>query len=141
LGRFVCAPIMDENCFLMRRAWAFQEQRLSRRVLHYRAEGLNLCCREGTWFESAALSFGNTWEHQQFNAIRPVSISSRSQRENHRDWLRSIEVYSSRSMTRSNDKLLAISGYAHEVQKSVGGLYLAGIWESYLAFGLLWVAI
>jgi hypothetical protein len=137
---FICAPILDENCFLMRRAWAFQEQRLSRRVLHYRAGGLNLCCREGTWFESVALSFGNTLEHQQFNAIRPVSISSRSQTENHRDWLRSIEVYSSRSLTKSNDKLPAISGYAHEVHKSVGGLYLAGIWERYLALGLLWVA-
>jgi Heterokaryon incompatibility protein (HET) len=57
---FVCAPILDENCFLMRRARAFQEQRLSRRVLHYRAGGLYLCYREGTWFESVALSFGNT---------------------------------------------------------------------------------
>ncbi|KAF4632319.1 hypothetical protein G7Y89_g5799 [Cudoniella acicularis] len=137
---FICAPIVDEDCFLMRRAWAFQEQRLSRRVLHYRTGGLNLCCREGTWFESVALSFGNTLEHQHFNAIRPVSISSRSQTENHRDWLRSIEVYSSRSMTKASDKLPAISGYAHEVHKSVGGLYLAGIWERYLAFGLLWVA-
>jgi hypothetical protein len=64
---------------------------------------------------------------------------SRSPMENHKDWLRSIEVYSNRSMTKTGDKLPTISGYAHEVHKSIGGPYLAGLWERYLAFGLLWV--
>lgn len=50
-----------------------------------------------------------------------------------------MEVYSSRSMTKAGDKLPAISGYAHEVHKSIGGTYLAGLWEHYLAFDLLWI--
>lgn len=42
-------------------------------------------------------------------------------------------------MTKASDRLPAISGYAHEIHKVLGGNYLAGIWESYFASGLLWV--
>jgi hypothetical protein len=48
---FICPPILDEKRFLMQRAWAFQEQRLSRRVLHYRTRGLDLCCKCGFPFD------------------------------------------------------------------------------------------
>lgn len=51
----------------------------------------------------------------------------------------SIEEYSSRSVTKTSDRLPAISGYAHETSKAIGGSYLAGLWENDLVSGLLWV--
>lgn len=53
---FICAPVLDEKRFLMRRAWAYQEQRLSRRVLHYRSRGLDMCCMWATFLHLSILS-------------------------------------------------------------------------------------
>jgi hypothetical protein len=43
-------------------------------------------------------------------------------------------------MTLENDKLPAISGYAHSIQKHVHGKYFSGLWECDFHSGLLWIA-
>lgn len=71
---------------------------------------------------------------------RPVLLSSLFTNEVLNEWYRSVEDYSRRDLTFEADKLPALSGYAHMIQKHVGGAYLAGIWESDLLTGLLWHA-
>lgn len=46
--------------------------------------------------------------------------------------------YSVRHLTYSSDRLPALSGLAHEVQRVIQCKYLAGIWECHLLAGLLW---
>lgn len=46
--------------------------------------------------------------------------------------------YSLRHLTYSSDRLPALSGLAHEVQRVIQCKYLAGIWECHLLAGLLW---
>jgi hypothetical protein len=56
------------------------------------------------------------------------------------DWYRTIPYYSSRDLIYAKDKLPAISGYAHKLHETIGGKYLAGLWEMDLVLGLLWYA-
>jgi hypothetical protein len=57
------------------------------------------------------------------------------------NWYTSVWDYSKRSMTFEKDKLPAISGYAHHIQKHVHGKYLAGLWDCDLHSGLLWAPV
>lgn len=60
-------------------------------------------------------------------------------------WNRVVEDYSKRSMTKEQDKLIAISGLAKDIQPNVhrtqgdgDSRYLAGLWERFLLEQLLW---
>ena len=53
-------------------------------------------------------------------------------------WRRFIAHYSMRELTFPTDKLLAISGVARLLSRAMQDRFVAGLWESYLAEGLLW---
>lgn len=96
--------------------------------------------RRGTWTESIQKSLGPTCEAQELASIRPTQmLPTTPSTDLHADWLKSLEVYSTRSMTKPNDRLPAIAGYAHELHKVLHGTYLAGTWEEHFASGLPWV--
>lgn len=53
-------------------------------------------------------------------------------------WCSCVEEYSIRHLTFGSDKLPALSGLASAIHDSLMGVYLAGIWSTDLATGLLW---
>jgi hypothetical protein len=56
----------------------------------------------------------------------------------HRIWLDIEEEYSMLAITKESDRLPALSGLAKFLSQKFQALYLAGLWESNLAIGLLW---
>jgi hypothetical protein len=57
--------------------------------------------------------------------------------EFHNGWYEMIESYSSRDLTRPEDKLMAISGVAYFIQKNTVQ-YNSGLWEEIMPFNMLW---
>ncbi|TGO09510.1 hypothetical protein BTUL_0163g00200 [Botrytis tulipae] len=55
-------------------------------------------------------------------------------------WLALVNEYSALRITYNEDRLVALSGVAEDYQDRLGSHYLAGIWLSDLARGLLWDA-
>lgn len=54
------------------------------------------------------------------------------------DWKTVISNYSKRELSFHRDKLLALSGVAERFGRTIKSDYLAGLWASYLPWGLLW---
>lgn len=55
-------------------------------------------------------------------------------------WLKIIENYSSRQLTKPTDALPALSGLAREFHRATGDSYIAGLWKMDLVQGLSWVS-
>ncbi|KAI1778787.1 HET-domain-containing protein [Hypoxylon cercidicola] len=53
-------------------------------------------------------------------------------------WLRIIENYSSRELTKPADALPALSGLAREFHRATGDTYVAGLWKMDIVQGLSW---
>jgi hypothetical protein len=54
------------------------------------------------------------------------------------DWRTIVSLYSTGELSYSHDKLVALSGLAREIKKSIGSQYLVGLWRSFLEYQLLW---
>ncbi|KAI3318160.1 HET-domain-containing protein [Xylariaceae sp. AK1471] len=54
------------------------------------------------------------------------------------DWYQVVEEYSTRQLTKDDDRLVALGGLARLVARSTNAKYLAGIWETGLIEGLMW---
>jgi hypothetical protein len=105
-------------------------------VLDYREHQITLSCKTGIYDETTP-ELSNSYYQE---GSRPLLISSLSANGALLEWYKGIEDYSRRNLTFEVDKLPALSGYAHMIQKHVGGAYLAGIWKCDLLIGLLWSA-
>ena len=121
---------------LQYRAWAFQERRLSRRVLSYCQSQIIFTCKSGT-VDEVSMNFRSDsrrgadpypFSREHFKTKEKVFL----------EWYRSVNAYSLRDLTYKSDKLPALSGYAHAMHELIGGAYLAGIWEQDLLVGLTW---
>ena len=60
------------------------------------------------------------------------------QKQWYSSWQTVVEEYSRTQLTRTGDKLLAVSGLAKEFRQVLKDRYLAGLWERNLLFDLLW---
>jgi len=60
--------------------------------------------------------------------------------EAHENWKLAVERYSTTNLTKPEDKLIALAGIAQLMSNRIGKkvLYVAGMWETYLASQLLW---
>jgi len=136
----------DRNRCLSYRAWAFQERRLSTRVLDYQAGQISLTCRTGMIEESSAelVKGGSVMIYQEGSRPLHLSVPTSGGKERYwnvfLEWYTGIENYSRRDLTYESDKLPAISGYAQAVQEVIRGTYWVGIWKEDLLVGLLWSA-
>jgi hypothetical protein len=128
---------------LSTRGWAFQEKKLSKRVLSYEESKVDYACKTATADESvpffATSRFIDLIGGSSTRSL-PSTFSTQSPKRNFDLWYESITKYSARQLTYPSDKLPAISGYAHEMYKVVGGSYLAGLWGDDIVVGLLWSA-
>lgn len=116
------------------RAWAFQENVLSKRVAHFTEAGVIWECNESVLFEDG-------WPLKTFHGVKshmrtPGSFTDR--------WGEIVNSYSERKLTFVRDKLPALSGIAaamHHRSRTAapeGYRYVAGLWEETLPRDLLW---
>ncbi|KAF2095806.1 HET-domain-containing protein [Rhizodiscina lignyota] len=118
---------------LERRAWAFQEFQLPRRILIYTSEEVQWSCRMTTACECAD-DYGhvdprNSLYRGRLNSDRMEIFSL---------WRDMVARYSECSMTHQRDKLVALSGLASRIGEMLESPYLAGLWKVNLIHDLLW---
>ena len=114
---------------LATRAWTLQEKLLAPRTLHVGDRGLFWECRElvaSEFFPEELPSPG------YFDPL--VCRKDKSYHE----WPSFVSQYSKGRLSFCEDKLAAISGIAHAVQKSTKDSYLAGLWKEKIEIQLLW---
>lgn len=161
--KVICPSIPDVqrvvgNGALSKRGWIFQERALSRRILHWTSYEVAWECNAFTATERQP-SFCN-WPESRWDEIRDVVRRLGSQprdqtipdhvskaREekpgagvNYDQWYRLVEKYAERILTKSKDKLPAISGLAAMFQQSMDPRpeYVSGLWAEDLISGLAW---
>jgi hypothetical protein len=122
---------------LFTRGWALQERLLSRRILHYTKSEVVWECT--TCMDCQCGGVGSTsYEHLkcEFGSIDSAKVDGV---ENLRTlWLKLVQNYTHRKLTKSRDKYPALSGLARRFAEKGAGTYLAGHWTSDLAQSLLW---
>jgi hypothetical protein len=57
----------------------------------------------------------------------------------HESWYQLVERYSIRKLTKEEDKVMAIQGIAYFIETIGSFRFVAGLWEQFLPFNLLWV--
>lgn len=150
-GSFICVLREDLLQYelreepLARRAWALQERVLSPRVLHCGREQFFWECKEHFTCHSYPHGFGKYGSNWNLDYPRMPLIAAASFEERQREcffrWHTIVEEYSRRSLTKEDDKLIALSGLAKDFQKLLDGdAYIAGLWRGSLPGSLEWSA-
>ncbi|PKS05522.1 hypothetical protein jhhlp_008213 [Lomentospora prolificans] len=148
---------------LTHRGWIFQERFLSPRALHFTEGQLVWEC-----FEMEKCEMFPRWSpyptavptQLSLKSVHPFSTNigdSESRYEPpsceeetmhpkmsisvYNQWCRLLEQYSKCSLTRPDDRLIAMSGIAEMYRRQTGDEYLAGLWRSRLLDGLNWVVL
>ena len=135
------------------RAWTMQERLLSPRTVEFGTHQLRFLCQNNP----RGLTDG--WrlrpdenEYRQdnledvavlqadFHALHGTQLPEPivSFEEGMHNWLRLVEVFTHRHSTKSEDRVLAISGIAERYGRVFGDQYCAGIWRSTFAKALFW---
>ena len=132
---------------LNQRAWVVQERLLSRRVLHFGAQQVYWECHEldaceayPRGFPYTIRNFGSLNHFKDLSSIRNVICNTGGLRivTHYEQWQRTIQAYTQSSLTKSTDKLIALSGIAAEMRILYKDEYLAGLWRRYLPEMLMW---
>lgn len=139
---------------LARRAWAFQERLLSKRLLSYSSTltwnckggyicecGLGLKADplfKGPSYHGLELSYFERPDNPAFSRL--MDRNPRPSFDLHGLWYSEIvHPYSQRELTRHSDRLPALSGVARKFHEKIPhDNYLAGIWRQDIARGLWW---
>lgn len=130
---------------LLRRAWFYQERKLSKRVVHF--------CTQGLEWETES-------EHKQEFKINESELYQETKSKRHHldllqnasafeqqqigddklqdDWRKTVLEYASMDLSFPTDKLPAIQGVAKRFGKQKMCRYYAGLWEDTLMRDLLW---
>ena len=127
------------------RAWVFQERMLARRVLHFGRRQLAWECRELNAMEL----FPGGLPHRTYSTLLKQNIGSTlaesdwevSPERNRRAfslWREMVKIYSGCSLTKPEDKLIALSGVAERLRRATCDEYMAGMWRRTMAFDLPW---
>ncbi|KAH8781636.1 heterokaryon incompatibility protein-domain-containing protein [Hyaloscypha finlandica] len=136
---------------IYKRGWTFQERVLSPRNLLFGGRLVWQC-------HSSQESFGGvtSWDDDASNVdhrmIGRLLVNAQNNKkkqeapagaetankEQYDVWYKSVEEYTRRELSVSNDKLPAISALAQVFQDLTGDEYLAGIWRGDFLRGLLW---
>jgi hypothetical protein len=135
---------------LQKRGWVLQERLLARRLIDFTSKELMWRCRQTQASESFPLGFPS---NVTIGAEEPMAIllnkavTAEFQHEwiNHAyiflSWADIVTDYTKRLLTRPEDKLIAISGIAKQIQDEIQGEYVAGLWREALPQQLLWFVI
>ncbi|CCM06808.1 uncharacterized protein FIBRA_09109 [Fibroporia radiculosa] len=135
---------------LNKRAWVVQERLLAPRVLHFSTRQIFWECFELDACETypsgipQAFYAGSAGFKHLSPAIDHASLRSSPRwtpdpawRLYH-TWNWIVSAYMKCGLTKAQDKLIALSGIASEMQRLTEDEYLAGLWRMYVPYQLLW---
>jgi hypothetical protein len=134
-----------------KRGWCLQEYVLAPRALVFASHTLQYHC------QTSVINLGNAYHEQARNrrlpdivfALDPDMNADKDQRpslstttkewlEIREGWFDALVDYTQRSVTVSNDKLVAFAGVAEQFYRVWGTPYLAGLWQETLFEDLFW---
>ncbi|KAI0876586.1 hypothetical protein GGS24DRAFT_513476 [Hypoxylon argillaceum] len=120
---------------LSTRAWCLQEHLLSPRTLYYTQSQIFWRCPHGDEYEDRIERHDGDSLAERYLFARDVG-SEHIRREVWHGEL--VEMYSGLKLTKTSDKLVAISGLAEAINIRWQWKYVAGLWRESLAYGLCW---
>ena len=130
---------------LIRRAWVVQERLLAPRVLHFGSRQLFWECSGLEASEDFPVGIppvlirsDQDSLYKFFDEIVLQVVDSNHPSPAHAVWQRALSSYTHASLTKSEDKLIAIAGIARELSSNLSSDYIAGLWKEYMATELLW---
>lgn len=129
---------------LIRRAWVVQERLLAPRVLHFGSKQLFWECQSDACedFPMGPPEVLGRGDQQNLFKCRDESITQLTEFQHsspaHAVWQRALNSYTHASLTKSEDKLIAIAGIACELSPDISDGYIAGLWKEHIATELLW---
>jgi Heterokaryon incompatibility protein (HET) len=120
------------------RAWILQERVMSRRILHFGKNQMFWECRTTTLAEYGHLvgqDRARKWliQSHQVNSDTPLTDL-----EVHLRWAKLVQEYTQRRLTKSIDKLPALSSIAKIFGSRTKDKYHAGLWRNSFHHDLLW---
>jgi hypothetical protein len=127
-------PEREKQIDILRtRGWTLQEQRLSRRRLSFANNGVEWDCQR--YHITNIYPWGHKTETRSTSGLFNSEPNVRNLRIL---WANIVSDYSSRALTKEEDRLPALSGIANKMQSSLMTEYVAGIWYGYTLEGILW---
>ena len=137
-----------ETAPLNRRAWVVQERLLTSRVLHYGRGQIFWECHELEACETFPVGLPPNLLSTGFKSLEP-HIDDNRRRAVFREepdldldayhvWNKIVQAFTRSSLTKPEDKLIALSGLASRVQQILDDEYLAGLWKRVLPSQLMW---
>jgi hypothetical protein len=118
---------------LSERAWTFQENALSARMIHFTDGEIIWECHSEMISED-----GHPIRDNSHGLIQ--GLQEQVERDPGNGWRLFVRAYSERSLTFLDDKLPAIAGIAANFQQQTGFHYVAGLWKETLLVDLVWVS-
>ncbi|KAH6995011.1 heterokaryon incompatibility protein-domain-containing protein [Ilyonectria destructans] len=135
----------DKEWPLLTRAWVFQEQLLTPRMLHFTKNELVWECRTGVFCDCGMRSPNVESETRDLEFRRLVSSQSIMAKDVTPAQLRAlwydiVQRYSRvmGNLTKETDAFPALSGLASRISGLLGDDYVAGLWRGNIVEGLLW---
>ncbi|KAH6644466.1 heterokaryon incompatibility protein-domain-containing protein [Boeremia exigua] len=130
------------TCPLLRRAWVFQERRLSVRIVHFaELQMIWECC--STW-KSESGHIDHDWTNDEglspFLQTRSIPFKMPIVNAT-QDWQAIVVKYSPLQLTYVEDRLPALAAIVKRRMRSrPGDKYIAGLWRDSLLENLLWLS-
>ncbi|KAK2031940.1 HET-domain-containing protein [Colletotrichum zoysiae] len=125
------------------RAWTYQEDIMSTRVLYFDNVTSFFRCQTERRLEHSITSYTNvfSWNKSLSPATKGVSAEelTKSKASLYERWGDLVNEYSRRKLTVPDDKLPAISGLARTFGSALEDQYVAGLWKRDLIRGMLWL--
>ncbi len=110
-----------------RRGWTYQEALLSSHLVVFYQNGVELCCNRDC--HGSANDYVQSVTRLQLNSLRQLATGTLSSAAVVLEaWLTIVCTYSTRNLTNPSDNLLAISGIATEMGRTLPFKYIAGLW-------------
>jgi hypothetical protein len=136
-----------EKSPLIERAWVLQERLLAPRTIHFAEKQLFFECNEVNACESFPRGMPDVIFGVRRASIKVDSVftsytlpdgNNNVGMDEHLFWDSVVSIYAGRDLTKSGDKLVALSGIASMSQAITKDNYYAGLWESRFCTQLLW---
>ena len=131
---------VTNNLPLFARAWTFQEELLSTRILYYCPEEIVFQCRTDIDCQCGEISSsladrGSVTVKRQFE---DSFLDDAYVRKVQFQWHRVVKQYSARYSTKESDRLPALSGLSRVFAEKRLGSFVAGLWTKDLPLWLTW---
>ncbi|KAK2734669.1 heterokaryon incompatibility protein [Colletotrichum kahawae] len=121
------------------RGWCYQEEVLSKRMVIFAQHQIAYYCRTWSSWEDGSCTTWNSPIAGVTGAFPSDATDLKVRREKTLVlWYTKVQAYTLRNLSNPHDVFAAIASIAKLAQEVLDSRYLAGLWESDIARGLLW---